>query len=128
MEYNDEVINYDDELFIWKGRAIQLETEYNELMKQYEQVKTLKEQLELHILQMEMPKASKKKRNISQYQQEFKVFLEKKKNDQDFIACIRGKLETLELITNNEPIPWVIFRSECKKLFKKNNKEHQNIT
>jgi hypothetical protein len=128
MEYEDEVINYDDELFIWKGRAIQLETEYNELMKQYEQVKTLKEQLELHILQNEQPKTSKKKRNMSQYQQEFKAFLEKKKNDPDFIALIRGKLETLELVTQNEPIPWVILRNECKKLFKNNSKEHQNIS
>ncbi len=61
MEYEDEQINYEDELFFWKSKAIQLETDYNELMKQYEQVKTLKEQLELHILQQEEPKPFKKK-------------------------------------------------------------------
>ncbi len=124
MEYEDEQINYEDELFFWKSKAIQLETDYNELMKQYEQVKTLKEQLELHILQQEEPKPFKKKRCVSKYQQEFKVFLDKKKNDKDFIASIRGKLETLELVACNEPIPWVILRSECKKLF---DKEYQNI-
>jgi hypothetical protein len=122
---DDEPMTYDDELFFWKSRAIQLETDYNDLLSLYEKTKAIKLQLEQHILQNdEQPKKNKGKRKVSQYQQDFNIFFDRKKHDQEFVASIKNKLLSLEIITSNEKVPWYILRNECKKQFEK--EKHQN--
>jgi hypothetical protein len=116
----DEPITYDDELFFWKSRAIQLETDYNDLMSLYEKTKAIKLQLEQHILQNdEEPKKQKVKRKVSQYQQDFRVFFDNKKNDQEFVASMKNKLLALNMIESTDTVPWYILRRECKKQFDK---------
>jgi hypothetical protein len=119
MEYSEETVDYDDELFYWKSRAIQLETELTEVLGQYEKMKEMKEQLERHILQTE-PKKQKKKRTESKFQKEFNVFLDQKKKDTLFLTNIKNKLIRLEIIKDDDKIPWYIIRDECKRLFEQN--------
>jgi hypothetical protein len=119
----DEPITYDDELFFWKSRAIQLETDYNDLLSLYEKTKAIKLQLEQHILQNdEEPKKQKVKRKVSQYQQDFRVFFDNKKNDQEFVASMKNKLLALNMIESTDTVPWYILRRECKKQFDKQRK------
>lgn len=118
--HGDETCDYDDELFYWKSRAIQLETELAEVLGQYEKMKEMKERLEQHILQTE-PKMQKKKRTESKFQKDFKVFLEQKKQDTQFLTNIRNKLVRLDIIKEDDKIPWYIIRDECKRLFENNN-------
>lgn len=110
-------IDYADEMFYWKSKAIELETKYNELSVQYEQMKALKEQLELHIMQSEQAKPKKQKRKVSKYQQDFKVFFDQKKKDVKFVASIKNKLQQLGMIGDNDNVPWYIVRDECKRMF-----------
>ena len=117
MDYEEDVISFDDELYFWKSRAIQLETDLADLTGQFEKMKTLKEQLEQYIMQNEQPKKEKVKRKQSMFQQQFNIFFEQKKKDENFLSGIRNKLTSLELIKDGEKIPWHILRNECKKIF-----------
>lgn len=119
MDYSDEVVNFDDELFYWKSKAIQLETELTEVLGQYDKMREMKEQLERHILQTE-PKKQKKTRTKSTFQKEFTLFIEQKKQDATFMANIKNKLIRLEIIKENDKIPWYIIRDECKKVYEQN--------
>lgn len=110
-------IDYADEMFYWKSRAIELETKYNELSVQYEQMKSIKEQLELHIMQSEQTKPKKPKRKTTKFQQDFKAFYEHKKKDVEFVASIKSKLKQLGMISDNDNVPWYIVKDECKRLF-----------
>lgn len=117
MDGHADYDSYEDELFFWKSRAIQLETDINEISVQYEKMKALKEQLELHIMQSEQPIKPKPKRTQSKHQQELKIFLQQKKNDANFMASLKKKLTDLNFIKENEKVPWYVIRDECKRLF-----------
>lgn len=117
MQDEEETLYFEDELFFWKSRAIQLETDLADLIGQYEKMKALKEQLEMHILQSEQPKKTKVKKKQSKFQEEFKVFFEQKKKDTQFITDLKNKLIRLEIIEEGETIPWYIVRDECKRVF-----------
>jgi hypothetical protein len=93
------------------------------LLSLYEKTKAIKLQLEQHILQNdEEPKKQKVKRKISQYQQEFRVFFDSKKNDKEFVASMKDKLLALNMIESTDTVPWYILRRECKKQFEKQRK------
>lgn len=115
----------DEQLFLdiceMQQRLNDVENENTSLRSQLKDVKLLKEQLEMLLIEESTEQKTKEKtKHPKRNQSDFDKFYHDKKRDKDFIEAIRAKLLALGYNEySNVKIPCYIIKSECKLVYKK---------
>ena len=121
----------DEKLFLnicdMQQRLNDVENENTYLRSQLKDVKLLKEQLEMLLIEessdskiQNKDKVKNKCKDKTRTQTDFDKFYQEKKRDQDFVKTIRDKLLKLGYDEYaNIKIPCYIIKSECKLVYKK---------
>lgn len=113
-----------EELYILRERVFALETENTELKHSLSNVKELKAQLEMSLVNntvgneqslKAVPKPQKSKKNRTPSEIQMMNFYRRNKDNPCIVSKLKTSLESIGFTTL--PLPWQLVKSECDKLF-----------
>jgi hypothetical protein len=115
-----------EELFYMKEKIIDLEKDNVSLKRQLDNMKALKDQMEVFLMEETVHSKNKpKKREKSVYQKGLESFYHEHKKNDSIINNLKERLNALGYIDSN--ITWYMIKLECKKLYDTlNENEKQN--